>query len=234
MPANILPASISRLTRHDYVLRLPLVALFGYVAASKLIGWVEVARDPTASWLTLATISASLLFATTMFVLTVFRWKPLRAGGGLGNAFKAGAGSFLPLLMVAMPPAHLPPAVEALAIVMILAGSLLSFWTITHLGRSFSIMPQARQLVTTGPYAVVRHPLYLCEEIAVIGAMLSCLSPTALLLAAVHWVFQTRRAAAEEQLLRETFPEYAAYAARVPRYWPGLRKPLVAAAEIAP
>jgi hypothetical protein len=37
------------------------------------------------------------------------------------------------------------------------------------LGRSFSIMAESRQLVTTGPYRFVRHPLYLAEEIAMVS-----------------------------------------------------------------
>jgi protein-S-isoprenylcysteine O-methyltransferase Ste14 len=40
---------------------------------------------------------------------------------------------------------------------------------VLSLGRSISILPQARQLVTSGPYAFVRHPLYLGEMTAMLG-----------------------------------------------------------------
>ena len=43
---------------------------------------------------------------------------------------------------------------------------------IFHLGRSFSIVPQARTLVRTGPYKFVRNPLYLAEEVALLGTLL--------------------------------------------------------------
>jgi protein-S-isoprenylcysteine O-methyltransferase Ste14 len=43
---------------------------------------------------------------------------------------------------------------------------------IFHLGRSFSVVPQARGLVRGGPYSFVRHPLYLAEEIALLGILL--------------------------------------------------------------
>jgi protein-S-isoprenylcysteine O-methyltransferase Ste14 len=93
-------------------------------------------------------------------------------------------------------------------------------YTVSWLGRSFSIAPQARQLVVGGAYSIVRHPLYLCEEIAVLGAMLGRFSPMAVAIIAIHWAFQLRRIDYEEQILRETFPEYAQYAATVPRLIP--------------
>ena len=40
------------------------------------------------------------------------------------------------------------------------------------LARSLSIMPEARKLVTTGLYARIRHPLYLAEDIALLGIAL--------------------------------------------------------------
>ena len=43
---------------------------------------------------------------------------------------------------------------------------------IAYLGKSFSIIPQARRLVREGPYSVVRHPLYLAEEVALLSCLL--------------------------------------------------------------
>ena len=40
------------------------------------------------------------------------------------------------------------------------------------LGRSVSVMPEARRLVVQGLYRRIRHPLYLAEEIATIGCFL--------------------------------------------------------------
>ena len=77
---------------------------------------------------------------------------------------------------------------------------------IFHLGRSFSIVPQARNLVRTGPYAVVRNPLYLAEEIAILGALLQYYSAVTLLLFLAHGVLQVGRIFYEENLLRRSFP----------------------------
>src|SRR6476620_11055473 len=85
------------------------------------------------------------------------------------------------------------------------------------LGRSFSTMPEARRLVTSGPYRYMRHPLYLTEEIAVIGVLLQYRSPAAFALVALQMALQVRRMLCEEQVLGETFPEYEQYCANTPR-----------------
>ena len=53
-----------------------------------------------------------------------------------------------------------------------------------------------------------------------IGMVLLCLSPLAILIAAVQWVFQLRRMTHEERVLREAFPEYSDYAALIPKIIP--------------
>jgi protein-S-isoprenylcysteine O-methyltransferase Ste14 len=85
-------------------------------------------------------------------------------------------------------------------------------------------MAEARRMVTNGPYALVRHPLYVCEEIALIGILIQVISPAALIIAITHGLLQFRRILNEEKLLRATFPEYEGYAARTPRLIPRGRK----------
>jgi protein-S-isoprenylcysteine O-methyltransferase Ste14 len=58
-----------------------------------------------------------------------------------------------------------------------------SIYVSCWLGRSFSIFPEGRELVTHGPFSVVRHPLYLTEQIAALGTMLQFNQPWSLLLA---------------------------------------------------
>ena len=53
-----------------------------------------------------------------------------------------------------------------------------------------------------------------------IGMVLLCLSPLAILIAAVKCVFQLRRMTHEERVLREAFPEYSDYAALTPKIIP--------------
>ena len=93
-------------------------------------------------------------------------------------------------------------------------------FVVFHLGRSFSIVPQARTLVRTGPYKFVRNPLYLAEEVAMLGILLQFYSPATLAVFLLHGAVQVRRIFYEENLLRLTLPDYACYAASTSRLIP--------------
>ena len=67
--------------------------------------------------------------------------------------------------------------------------------------------------MTGGPYRIVRHPLYLCEGVALVGITLQVLSPLAVLIAIAAVMVQCRRMINEEAILKAAFPEYRAYAA---------------------
>ena len=61
---------------------------------------------------------------------------------------------------------------EPISTLLLLGGNALAVLVLVQLGRSFSVMAEARRLVTSGVYRWVRHPLYLAEELAVIGIVL--------------------------------------------------------------
>jgi protein-S-isoprenylcysteine O-methyltransferase Ste14 len=122
--------------------------------------------------------------------------------------------------LAVLPRQQLPPIALGFALMLVIAGMLTSFVVLRWLGRAFSIMAEARRLVTHGPYRLVRHPLYVCEELAVIGTFIQVLSPLAAVIFIMHAVFQVRRMLNEEAVLRATFPEYEHYARRTPRLIP--------------
>lgn len=93
----------------------------------------------------------------------------------------------------------------------VLIGMIMMLVTIRHLGKAFSLVPQARSVVQTGPYRLIKHPLYLAEQIAVFGVVLKSLSPVTLALFVLHIGVQVCRIYYEEDLLRRNFPEYASY-----------------------
>jgi protein-S-isoprenylcysteine O-methyltransferase Ste14 len=102
-----------------------------------------------------------------------------------------------------------------------IAGLLLWGWAFAKLARSFGVVPANRGLVTSGPYAVVRHPLYSAYIIGGIGYLMQSLSlwNVGVDVIAVGW--QLVRIRAEERHLEGR--AYAAYRARVRwRVCPGL------------
>lgn len=212
----------------DLALRLPVIALFSVLALFRLMSFLHhlEAELTGATALRLATDLAWLLFLVLVVLLTTIRLKPVRHSTSMVPNLAALAGSFLSLGMVALPPADLPVAARIGATGMMLVGGMLSFYTISWLGRSFSLMPEARSLVTSGPYGIIRHPLYVCEEISILGAALLVSSWGALALVVTQWLCQLWRMRLEERVLSETFPdEYPAYAQRVPRLVPWRRMP---------
>jgi protein-S-isoprenylcysteine O-methyltransferase Ste14 len=95
----------------------------------------------------------------------------------------------------------------------VLIGIIMMLVTIRHLGRSFSLVPQARSVVQTGPYRWIKHPLYLSEEIAILGAVLQYLTPVTVMILVLHIGVQVCRILYEEDLLRRNCPEYSSYEA---------------------
>jgi protein-S-isoprenylcysteine O-methyltransferase Ste14 len=77
-------------------------------------------------------------------------------------------------------------------------------------------------LVQRGIYARVRHPLYTSVMLASLGWALIWQSGSSLLAALALVPFFHAKARREERWLCETFPDYADYASRVPRFIPRL------------
>jgi protein-S-isoprenylcysteine O-methyltransferase Ste14 len=91
----------------------------------------------------------------------------------------------------------------------------LALWTLAfaRLARSYGVVPADRGLVTRGPYAVVRHPLYSAYMLGGIGYLLQSLSGWNALVDLIAVAWQLVRIRAEERHLDS--PDYAAYQARV-------------------
>jgi protein-S-isoprenylcysteine O-methyltransferase Ste14 len=101
-----------------------------------------------------------------------------------------------------------------LGLVLFAAGLGFAVWARVHLGRNWGIpMMQKEQpeLVTSGPYRLVRHPIYSGVLVAGVATAvaLSWLWLTAVVLAGVYFVYS---ATVEERYMTEQFPDaYPAY-----------------------
>ncbi len=119
------------------------------------------------------------------------------------------------------------PGIAAPAIggALVLAGAWLGIAGVRVLGMNRTPFPEPKpgsQLVTTGIYARVRHPLYASVIALGFGWALIWSSAPALAPAAVQVAFFYSKARLEERLLRERFAEYADYSRRVPSLVPRL------------
>ncbi|HMO66592.1 MAG TPA: methyltransferase, partial [Verrucomicrobiota bacterium] len=97
---------------------------------------------------------------------------------------------------------------------------------VRDLGRHRTPFPRPRpdaELVTTGIYARLRHPLYAAVIVLGLAWALLWRSWPALVLAVVQVPFFDAKARAEERRLRERFPGYVDYARRVGRFLPRRR-----------
>jgi protein-S-isoprenylcysteine O-methyltransferase Ste14 len=112
-------------------------------------------------------------------------------------------------------------------------------WTIFGLGAFIGVVAMLRlrrqlvpqpspirdgTLIETGPYAVVRHPIYAAVLLLISGSVIRVLSVAGLLVIVVSAVFFDRKIAYEETLLAVTYPGYDAYRQRVRwKLLPGVR-----------
>ncbi len=169
-----------------------------------------------------ARIAALLMFCVLVCFMTVMRRPQKAIAKGLEPRIAAILGTFLLPIMGLFPsvPGNVEWTVAGTAIALV--GMVLSVYCLLWLGRSFSIMATARQLVTGGPYSIVRHPLYASEMLAIIGITLSNISLPTVGAGVAIIGLAFRRMVIEEHVLREAFPEYEDYAARVPRIIPRL------------
>jgi protein-S-isoprenylcysteine O-methyltransferase Ste14 len=123
------------------------------------------------------------------------------------------------------PEVPVPEALRWLGLALIAGGPLFMTWAAATLGRHFDmeiVVHGAHEVVSSGPYALVRHPIYAGMALHFVGMALATgdlVFMLGTLLVSFPALYQ--RAAAEEDLLRrELGPAYADYARSVPMLVP--------------
>lgn len=115
-------------------------------------------------------------------------------------------------------------------VVTLLSGAALALFRATKraMGRNWSIIARTRAdhaLVTAGPFAYVRNPIYGALALLLLAEALATGHGVSLIVTLPIYMLGTiMRVRAEEARLSTFFgPQWAEYAARVPRYFPGPR-----------
>src|ERR1700722_19545642 len=121
-----------------------------------------------------------------------------------------------------------PPWLQAVGLIALAAGSGLVFWAML-VNRFFSSVvriqsDRGQHVVTTGPYAFIRHPGYLAGFVIILAsgvALGSCVAAAVLIIPSVPGLLY--RAITEDRVLQAELPGYRDYAARVRwRVLPGI------------
>lgn len=215
---------------YDVLIATPLVIFYGFSMAGlqPLFAAALRTRSGWLSALKLADLSSDLLYFALVIALVFLRKKPVRRPRGVWPRAVALLGSMILLVLPLaqrlglLAPVWLSPELTALSTLLTGGGTIAELVILSWLGRSFSLVPEARGLVTKGPYRRIRHPLYLCSIIASLGVMLQFAQPWALLVVLTAFVLQVARMNYEEELLARTFPDYVTYMARTWRLIPRL------------
>ena len=163
----------------------------------------------------------ALAYFTMLVVLYSVRLPKRGTDQRLGVVFIAFTGTFSVILAGFLPGGGRRDWLVLPADIIGTIGLAYSVWGLAYLRRSFSIIPEARRLVTGGPYALSRHPVYLGEVIAALGINLATAGWLGALAVLYFIICELLRIRWEEGVLSRTFPaEYPDYARRVPRYAP--------------
>jgi len=128
----------------------------------------------------------------------------------------------LTFLGVGFLPNTLP--VVTVGLVLAVAGLAFSVWARVYLGSNWSpsaMLKKGQDLVTTGPYAIVRNPIYLGLTVAMIGTGIVFGGYRVIISIACVALFSWLRTREEEKLMSEQFGErYAEYKERVSAFIP--------------
>jgi protein-S-isoprenylcysteine O-methyltransferase Ste14 len=211
---------------YDLLMRLPLlgwVLLSAMAQAKGLFPFFIIGGPIDLAYVVHLGMRVSTIgFLLLAAVAVILRSRPSSKAGGLEPRITALAGGFTMNAIALFPRHELSLSLEMVSTLLVLIGSVGAIVALSQLGRSFSVMSETRHLVTTGPYRFVRHPLYLTEQIAIIGVFIQFASVWTGLLLAGQIAFQLRRMHNEESVLTASFPEYSAYRQTTARLIPGI------------
>ncbi len=127
------------------------------------------------------------------------------------------------LIAPRIPGVAFPGWLQSAGLLLLAAGGLFGTWGMIALGRNLTPFPKpvkSGSLVTTGPYAWVRHPIYTGLILGTLGWALFRANLVGVALAAALFLFFDLKSRQEERWLVEAYPGYPEYQRRVRKLIP--------------
>lgn len=152
----------------------------------------------------------------------------------MGNrlrAFNYVFGQFALLFLLAFSPRDdkaygpLDQALGIVGVILIVLGLGVVLAGILGMGKTITASPipkESGELITTGLYARVRHPIYFGLLLLSFGVILDAGYWPQALVVALLYVLLNSKANWEEDLLKQKYPKYKNYALKTPRFFPRL------------
>jgi protein-S-isoprenylcysteine O-methyltransferase Ste14 len=219
------PLAVARV-RGGLVSRCLVTAVFALMSLTSAVGATHTlgaaAAEPTLRAWALACYSLLSLALVIAFSIFVLLRAPSRNPCRDPIAFLACAAAIGTVVVQEAPSRATTTSLVVAGDIVAVVACAWMLVSVLALGRCFGVLPEARGLVTRGPYRLVRHPLYLGEFGAVAGLVLASPAARNLAAAVIFAGAQAVRMRLEERALAAEFVEYADYAARTPRLVPSV------------
>ena len=190
--------------------------------ANVVRGWAALVASP--SWTLGSEIARSAMYAAFVLgaAVTLIASHSARARDGRRVAVVTSlTATFLMVGLSYLPAGPVlwsaSASVEQGGLVLTVLGAATALVAFLSLGSNFSITPEVRNLVVTGPYRLLRHPIYFAELIMIAGIVVGYARLTTLVGALGVLGLQIYRIEAEEKLLRNNFSStFADFTTRTP------------------
>ena len=144
-----------------------------------------------------------------------------------GNIFVFAQFALLAALLIIPSPQGTITSTYVGGVLFIAPGLIILYFAVKHLGKSLTTNPVPKanaQLVETGMYKYVRHPIYTGLLLAALGAVVQSMDMNKAYIWAALLIVLNFKAAWEEKLLQATYSNYTDYMKRTGRFIPKLRK----------